>query len=201
MIFRRVWLAVLLVPLLVGVSWADDCDDLTAPQHAQQRIQACTKAIDSGKWTGNNQAINYNNRGIAWAVTKQYDQAIADFSKAIEINPKYAKAYYNRGISWRRKQQIEKAIADYTKAIELNPNYAKAYGNRAVALALLGRYKEALADAQRGTELDPSRQTKNREILEWIKKKMAGQSGGTGGGTQAPAKNSGDQTPSSNLIR
>ena len=54
-------------------------------------------------------------------------------TKAIELNPNYAKAYYNRGIAKFDLQDYKGAIADYTKAIELNPNYAKAYYNRGIA--------------------------------------------------------------------
>jgi tetratricopeptide (TPR) repeat protein len=56
--------------------------------------------------------------------------AIADYTKAIEINPNYASTYYNRGILKKDLKDYSGAIADYTKAIEINPNYAIAYYNR-----------------------------------------------------------------------
>ncbi len=39
----------------------------------------------------------YNNRGNAYVEKGQYDQAILDFNKALEINPGYAEAYNIRG--------------------------------------------------------------------------------------------------------
>jgi tetratricopeptide (TPR) repeat protein len=39
----------------------------------------------------------YNNRGVAYYDNKQYDQAIADYNRAIEINPKDAYPFSNRG--------------------------------------------------------------------------------------------------------
>jgi tetratricopeptide (TPR) repeat protein len=50
---------------------------------------------------------------------KQYDKAIADYTKAIELDSNYADAYCNRGSVYNTLQQYEKAVADYTKAIEL----------------------------------------------------------------------------------
>ena len=56
--------------------------------------------------------------------------AIADFTKAIELDPDDAVAYYNRGNSKRKLKDYYGAIADYTKAIELDPDVADAYYNR-----------------------------------------------------------------------
>ena len=42
----------------------------------------------------------YLNRGVAYGHKGQYDKAISEFTKAIEINPRDAEAYYNRGLSY-----------------------------------------------------------------------------------------------------
>ena len=121
-----------------------------------------------------NFAKAYNNRGISHQFQKDYEGAIADYSKAIALSPKFADAYYNRGVARQAQRDYRGAIADYNKTIALSPNYAEAYGNRAITLVGLGRMQEALASAQQGVELDPSGRTKNRAILAWVKKKMAG---------------------------
>ena len=61
---------------------------------------------------------------------KQYKEAIADYDKAIELNPKDADTYYNRGAAKNHLKQHKEAIADYDKAIELDPKDADAYYNR-----------------------------------------------------------------------
>lgn len=47
------------------------------------------------------------------------EEAIEDFTKAIELNPKYIDAYYYRGVSKYELEKEEEAIKDYTKEKEL----------------------------------------------------------------------------------
>ncbi len=49
------------------------------------------------------------------------DEAIACYKKAIELDPKLAKAHYNLGDALSGKGQVDEAIACYKKAIELDP--------------------------------------------------------------------------------
>ena len=62
------------------------------------------------------------NRGNAKDELKQYSEAIADYDKAIELDPNFAAAYTNRGTAKAQLKQYSEAIADYDKAIELDPN-------------------------------------------------------------------------------
>ena len=85
-------------------------------------------------------ADEYFNSGLLKQKLKDYDGAIADFSKAISLNPNDKEAYYNRGNSKLDLENYYEAIADYTKAIELNPDYTKAYYNRGVSKQKLKDY-------------------------------------------------------------
>jgi len=55
----------------------------------------------------------------------EFDRAMADFTKAIELNPGYAEAYYGRGMIYQQRGQEEKAEADATQAFKLNPDLRK----------------------------------------------------------------------------
>jgi tetratricopeptide (TPR) repeat protein len=61
----------------------------------------------------------------------EHEQAISDYTKAIEINPKSASAYTDRGLAYKRKGEYDLAISDYTKAIEINSKDAVAYNRLA----------------------------------------------------------------------
>ncbi len=81
----------------------------------------------------------YYNRGAAKIEKGDLDGAIADYNRAIELNPKDARAYNNRGIAKRAKGDLDGAIADYNRAIELDPKLAIAYNNRGNAEKKLSR--------------------------------------------------------------
>ena len=61
----------------------------------------------------------YNNRGVAKRTLKQYKEAITDYDKAIELDPKYVKAYNNRGFAYRELGKKEEADADFSTWAEL----------------------------------------------------------------------------------
>ncbi len=77
-----------------------------------------------------NDAGAYVNRGNAYAKKGQYDQAISDHTKALEINPRFAPAYNNRGLAYKGKGQYDKAWEDVHKAQDLgfkiHPGFLKA---------------------------------------------------------------------------
>jgi len=75
-------------------------------------------------------AEEYEKSGRKKYYLKDYAGAIADYTKAIELDPNDAKAYYNRGNSKKNLKDYKGAITDYTKAIELKPDYVDAYYNR-----------------------------------------------------------------------
>jgi Tfp pilus assembly protein PilF len=75
-----------------------------------------THASAQHNQTESRDAEFYFNRGRAYANKGQYDQAISDCTKALEIEPRYAEAYIVRGVAYSRKGQHDQAISDYTKA-------------------------------------------------------------------------------------
>ena len=55
-------------------------------------------------------------RGATYYQIGDYDRAIEDYSKAIELNANYVDAYLNRGITYNDKGDYDRAIEDYTKS-------------------------------------------------------------------------------------
>ena len=97
----------------------------------------------------------YSDRGWAYLHLKDYEQAISDFNRALDLNPDYAWVYGSRGVVYRTLRDYERAITDFGRAIELNPAYAWAFGSRGVTFHFLNDYERAIADFDRAIEIDP----------------------------------------------
>jgi len=97
----------------------------------------------------------FHNRGSAHNSKGEYDRAILEFNKAIEINPQFIMAYNNRGNAYQDKGEFDQAILDYTKAIEIDPKYASAYTNRGNAFGTKGDHDRAIENHTKAIELNP----------------------------------------------
>jgi tetratricopeptide (TPR) repeat protein len=104
----------------------------------------------------NEQSVeNLVNRGIEKGKEGDLDGAIADFTHAIELNPKDDAPYYNRAQAKRLKKDAAGAVADYTRAIELGSTNPAAYNNRGNARAENKDGDGAITDYTRAIELKP----------------------------------------------
>jgi tetratricopeptide (TPR) repeat protein len=115
-------------------------------------------------------------RGIEKAKNGDLDGAIADFTRAIELNPKDDAPYYNRAQAKRLKKDAAGAIADYTRAIELGSKNPAAYNNRGNARAENNDRDGAIADYTHAIELKPdyARAYYNRAVAKQAKGDAAG---------------------------
>jgi tetratricopeptide (TPR) repeat protein len=93
-----------------------------------------------------NRADAYAWRGKAHYDKGDYDNGIAEFTKAILLKPNYADAYVSRANAYSLKGDYDQAIADYTKATKLDPVDTDAYAWRGRTYFLKGDYDQAIAD-------------------------------------------------------
>ena len=85
----------------------------------------------------------------------EYDQAIADFNKALSIDPKNAEGYFNRGLVYDNQGKYDKALPDYNKFIELNPNHMSGYINRGILYVKKSLYDKAIDDFDKAIQIAP----------------------------------------------
>jgi len=93
--------------------------------------------------------------GNAYYDKGDYDHAIQDYAKAIELKPDFAEAYFNRGLAYNNKGDYDRAIPDFTKTIKLEPDHAEAYNSRGIAYDHKGDQDRALKDYTKAIELNP----------------------------------------------
>src|SRR5262249_13669933 len=80
--------------------------------------------------------------------------AIADFGRALDLDPKHAGAFYHRGLAHAANGDFDLAIADFDMAIELDPKNNDVYNNRGLAYAAKGDYDRAIAEYSKAIELN-----------------------------------------------
>ncbi len=107
----------------------------------------------------------YQNRANAHFVKGEFDLAVINYNKVIEINPKEAATYMSRGLAYYNKEYYDKAIDDYGKVIELNPEAAAAYFKRGDSYEKMGDKAKAFADYKKASELDATNQTAKTAML------------------------------------
>lgn len=84
-----------------------------------------------------------------------FGEALAEYSRAIEINPNYTEAYIDRGYIYDDLQEYDRAIEDNTDAIRIDPHNVTAYVNRSFVYYHIGDYENAIVDAEQAIRLDP----------------------------------------------
>ena len=113
----------------------------------------------------------YQQQGLNSYAQGDYRAAIADFTKAIQIDPSDSDAYVQRGVSkWSlafslggdqgpgtlKNKLLSSAASDYTQAIAINPNNAFAYMNRGSVKDELEDYIGAIEDHSKALEINPN---------------------------------------------
>jgi tetratricopeptide (TPR) repeat protein len=120
-------LAALVVSLAVAsIALADPTEDYKEGMAAaragdmDKAIAAFTRIIEAGAsgaaLDAKNLASAYNLRGMCHDVRNESEQALADYTKAIEADVKMAEAYGNRAMLYMKLGQVDKAKADATAA-------------------------------------------------------------------------------------
>lgn len=74
-------------------------------------------------------AEDFCDRGHGHKQLGNYEDALADYSKAIDLKPDYEEAIFNRAVTYDFDGNIQKAISEYEKAIMINPENADAFYN------------------------------------------------------------------------
>lgn len=100
-------------------------------------------------------AQSYLKAGVEKSRQGNATEAVAEFSRAIQLHPNNAEAFYKRANANYDLKQYEAAIADYTTAINLNPKYANAFFNRGLVRYDTNDVRGAIDDFTQALSLLP----------------------------------------------
>lgn len=108
----------------------------------------------------------------------EFDLALKDYNKAIELNPKDSVSYLNRGRAYINTKSYDLAILDFDKTIELNPKDSMAFFIRADIYEKKGKFQQAIGDYQKAVEIDATNEpakTNLKRLLDEQEKALAKQ--------------------------
>jgi len=114
-------------------------------------------------------AGDYVRRGMDFVNQREFDKAIQEFTRVIQLEPNNVQAYAWRGIAYRDKDNpdLDRAIADLTQALRLSPSksieesLAMAYNKRALVYFNNENFDKAIADYTEAIRLDPENRVTN----------------------------------------
>ncbi len=100
-------------------------------------------------------ANSYYKQGLSHSDQGNYEIAIQNYNKAIELKPNFLDAYLKRGLAYHFMEKYNQAILNYNKAIELDSKNIIAYHYRAASFVFIGNYELQLKDFNKIIQLAP----------------------------------------------
>jgi tetratricopeptide (TPR) repeat protein len=110
-----------------------------------------------------NPSFAYNHRAKILNGMGRKNDAIKDWTKAIELKPHYFAAHAMRGYAYLDLNNWAAALSDFDEALAVNPKEAEIMSNKAYCLSKLGRYAEALTVIRQALAIDPTNSTMQDE--------------------------------------
>ncbi|XP_059058757.1 small glutamine-rich tetratricopeptide repeat-containing protein alpha-like [Achroia grisella] len=110
------------------------------------------------------EAERLKNEGNELMKAEKHREALAKYSRAIEIDPRNSVYFCNRAAAHFKLGEHEAAVADCTAALALQPDYGKAHGRLGLALTALDKHREARAAFARASQLEPDNESYKQNL-------------------------------------
>ena len=111
-------------------------------------------------------AEDHYRKGFRFQVKQDYDPAILEYRKALEVDSTYVQAYLNLGVIYTEKEIYDEAIDAYKQAIRYFPLHTKAYYNLGWVYNLKGEKEKATQQYNQLKSLDPQLAQRLKEAIE-----------------------------------
>lgn len=129
-----------------------------SPEEALRLVSNCIEQLDRDMEPGEyrlHRSVLHHNRAQVYRALGRFEEAAAEFSTVIELDPNYPEYYFDRGNLYRLMDREDEAYADYETAIRLSPPFHEAFYNRGDIRAARGDVEGALADFDYVLDVDP----------------------------------------------
>jgi Tfp pilus assembly protein PilF len=95
---------------------------------------------------------------LAWIesdIRGDFDAAIAEYKKVVELRPGFPQAYNNLGVALKRKGELSAAADNFNKALERKPDFGAALNNRGWTFAEQDKWTDARRDFEQALKINP----------------------------------------------
>lgn len=99
---------------------------------------------------------------------KNYQEAISNFTRAIELDQTCVEAFHKRGAALFNLGKYHDSLPDFTKAIVLSPGNAEILRNRALPFMHLKQYEDAITDLKDAMNFEPSTKKLSEKLLSTV---------------------------------
>ncbi len=154
----RIWILVILaisLTLFVVACGGGDASKVTLATATPKPTEASSTSTPAPAQDTEN-AEEYLEAAAAYYADGEYDKAIIDLEKVIELEPDNADAYTNLALSYSKNGDYENSVAAWTEVIKFNPDEAGPYYERGTSYFNLGKYGQAVDDLTQAIDLDPT---------------------------------------------
>jgi tetratricopeptide (TPR) repeat protein len=102
-----------------------------------------------------NLALGYYSLGAAFANQGKLDEAIKNYARSLELDPKDPRTHYDLANAYKKAGRIEESIREYQSAITLVPGYAEAHNNLGIVYEERGQMEDAFREYQTALRFKP----------------------------------------------
>ncbi len=95
----------------------------------------------------------YVNKGAAYQKMMEFESALENYTKAIELNPNNPNVFIYRGYLYYKNSEFDKAISDFNTVINIDPKNPFAYYNRGMSYTKLEQKDKACKDFHKACEM------------------------------------------------
>jgi tetratricopeptide (TPR) repeat protein len=152
--FRAVPIVLLAIVLSVPLGGCSfDLGSWGSDKEKPQAVEQKPTGTISGQSVSD--AQGYTTRGQTLAKSGKTEEALAEFDRALALDPYNVQALYGRGLIYQADKRHEQAIADFTAANGLTPQRVEPLLARATSYLAIDKAKEAASDLDEAVQADP----------------------------------------------
>lgn len=137
-----------------GTTYGEDILNLWQQAQAPDGSDLSLKAAEQ-KLGNHKDASSYIYRGIVYSKRGNADKALADFTEALNLEPKSAAARYNLALLQAQQGKTAEALKSYDRLIKDTPTLPQGWYNRGVLLLKQNKQKDAAKDFEKVLDLIP----------------------------------------------